>query len=143
MLFEGISGGETWAPLLLAEDIGSPVVAGLTSYPTGDALFHMVPLGGEQVVASTSAWCEDSVAEGRVAASSAMVGGDLLISSMLMAAMLSIAGEVGLAIPEAEVEYARARVGAGANVTEAEFCTGGATEEVGGNWGGLVLAFTS
>lgn len=62
-----------------------------------------------------------------------MLGGDLLIASILMAAILSIAGEVGLANPEAEVEYARARVGAGAKVTEAEFCTGGATEEVAGN----------
>lgn len=52
---------------------------------------------------------------------------------MLIEAILSIAGEVGLANPEADVEYARVRVGAGAKVTEAELCTGGATEDVLGN----------
>lgn len=55
------------------------------------------------------------------------------MASRLSEAMLSRAGDVGLASPEADVEYARVRVGGGAKVTEAEFCTGGAIDDVPGN----------
>lgn len=96
-------------------------------------MFQAVPLGGEDVVALTRAWCEARGAVGGLAERDAELEGDIVVASMLMAVILSIAGEVGLVNPDAEVEYARTRVGAGAKVTEAEFWTGGATLDVLGN----------
>jgi hypothetical protein len=120
LLFETAKGGDVEAEKSVGATVGA-------SCPPGDVAVHAVPAGGEDVVALTRAWCEDRGAVGGLAERDAELEGDVVMASILMAVMLSMAGEVGLVNPEAEVEYARTRVGAGAKVTEAEFWTGGAT----------------
>jgi hypothetical protein len=78
----------------------------------------------EDEVALMRAWCDASCALGGLAEGDTSAGGERLYASADIDAIVATAGEVGLVkppLPDAEVEYARALVGAGAKVTDAEF----------------------